>query len=139
MEGKQQVELVRHTIRDAVNIPFVWDISFAEIFSGDSHGFDIVIGNPPYLRQERIADPNLTQEEVTTENKKVYKAKLMRWTGYAYQAWDLIDVIDQMPLPSSDGHCFNFHKALSMSAEIQRLITWADFLNLEMHKIERDL
>jgi len=78
MEGKQQVELVRHTIRDAVNIPFVWDISFAEIFSGDSHGFDIVIGNPPYLRQERIADPKLDQEEITTENKKEYKAKLIR-------------------------------------------------------------
>jgi len=78
MEEKTAIESVANNLRDKTSVPFVWDISFAETFSGDRRGFDIVIGNPPYLRQERIADPNLTQEEVTTENKKVYKAKLMR-------------------------------------------------------------
>ncbi len=37
--------------------PLIWSIEFAEIFSGDSVGFDIVIGNPPYVRQEEISDP----------------------------------------------------------------------------------
>ncbi|MES2966593.1 MAG: Eco57I restriction-modification methylase domain-containing protein [Patescibacteria group bacterium] len=37
--------------------PLIWSIEFAEIFSGDSTGFDIVIGNPPYVRQEEIGDP----------------------------------------------------------------------------------
>ncbi|GAG19146.1 unnamed protein product, partial [marine sediment metagenome] len=32
-------------------VPFVWDIAFVEIFEGDKKGFDIVIGNPPYVRQ----------------------------------------------------------------------------------------
>jgi len=36
--------------------PFIWTIEFAEIFF-DRGGFDIIIGNPPYLRQERIRDP----------------------------------------------------------------------------------
>lgn len=36
--------------------PLVWNIEFAEIFF-DKGGFDIVIGNPPYVRQEAIADP----------------------------------------------------------------------------------
>jgi len=36
--------------------PLIWNIEFAEIFS-DRDGFDIVIGNPPYVRQEDIADP----------------------------------------------------------------------------------
>lgn len=36
--------------------PLIWNIEFAEIFS-DKGGFDIVIGNPPYVRQEDIADP----------------------------------------------------------------------------------
>ena len=71
-------EPLRDNLRDKTTVPFVWDISFAEIFSGDSHGFDIVIGNPPYVRQEKIADPKLSQEEVTVENKKAYKAKLAR-------------------------------------------------------------
>lgn len=36
--------------------PFIWSIEFAEIFF-DRGGFDIVIGNPPYVRQEQITDP----------------------------------------------------------------------------------
>lgn len=36
--------------------PLIWNIEFAEIFA-DRGGFDIVIGNPPYVRQEQIADP----------------------------------------------------------------------------------
>jgi len=37
--------------------PFVWDLAFVEVFEDEKHrGFDIVIGNPPYVRQERIQD-----------------------------------------------------------------------------------
>ncbi len=36
--------------------PFVWSIEFAEVFF-DGGGFDIIIGNPPYVRQENITDP----------------------------------------------------------------------------------
>lgn len=36
--------------------PFIWGIEFAEIFY-ERNGFDIVIGNPPYIRQEEIGDP----------------------------------------------------------------------------------
>lgn len=58
------------------NVPFVWDIAFVEIFSGDKQGFDIVIGNPPYVRQEEISDPALTRKDVTPANKQAYKKKL---------------------------------------------------------------
>lgn len=36
--------------------PFVWDLAFVEIFEGENPGFDIVIGNPPYVRKEKIRD-----------------------------------------------------------------------------------
>jgi hypothetical protein len=36
--------------------PFVWSIEFAEVFLSRG-GFDVVIGNPPYVRQEKIEDP----------------------------------------------------------------------------------
>ena len=36
--------------------PFAWDLAFAEIFEVENPGFDIVIGNPPYVRQEKIRD-----------------------------------------------------------------------------------
>lgn len=37
--------------------PLIWNIEFAEIFF-ERGGFDIIIGNPPYVRQENISDPN---------------------------------------------------------------------------------
>jgi len=47
--------------------PLIWSIEFAEIFAEKS-GFDIIIGNPPYVRQEDIADPTGYIKE-----KKCYK------------------------------------------------------------------
>jgi type I restriction-modification system DNA methylase subunit len=54
-----------------------WGIEFAEIFFGNGkQGFDIVIGNPPYVRQERIADPR--QDDPSKEQRKEYKTKLQQ-------------------------------------------------------------
>ena len=50
--------------------PLVWNIEFAEIFV-EFGGFDIVIGNPPYVRQEDIADPT-----GRIKDKKQYKELL---------------------------------------------------------------
>ena len=77
-EEAKSLEFVLNSVRDKTTVPFVWDIAFAEIFSGESHGFDVVLGNPPYVWQESIADPMLDRDEITTENKKQYKAKLAR-------------------------------------------------------------
>lgn len=33
-----------------------WEVSFAEAFAGNSAGFDIVLANPPYVRQELISE-----------------------------------------------------------------------------------
>ncbi len=64
--------------------PFVWDIAFVEIFTGERAGFDIVIGNPPYVRHEQIADPMLDREESAPESKTVYKGKLIQ---SVYRLW----------------------------------------------------
>ena len=56
---------------------FLWEIDFAEVFQ-EKGGFDIVIGNPPYVRQEAIAPQNLLPDEVTPEIKKQYKEQLSR-------------------------------------------------------------
>lgn len=45
----------------------LWQIDFAEIFTGKTPGFDIVIANPPYLRQELI---DRTFEEFTLSIRK---------------------------------------------------------------------
>ncbi|MEW6238073.1 MAG: DNA methyltransferase [Candidatus Omnitrophota bacterium] len=65
-------------LKGVKNIPFIWDIAFVEIFAGEKQGFDIVIGNPPYVRQEKISDPAMTRESATPENRKAYKEKLIQ-------------------------------------------------------------
>ncbi len=79
-----QFQTARNSLKDRKGIPFVWDISFAEIFSKDKHGFDIVIGNPPYVQHELIADPKENPDDFGGETatawktaKKAYKGKLM--------------------------------------------------------------
>ncbi len=87
----EQVNKTRSVLKNIKSVPFVWDIAFVEIFESDNEGFDIVVGNPPYVRQEQIADPCLPREEVTTENKKVYKGKLARSIYQAFPSFFCYD------------------------------------------------
>jgi hypothetical protein len=76
----QEIKTLRHIqsrLQDPAGKPFLWDIDFAEIF-GDKGGFDIVIGNPPYVRQEKIAPPNKLKAEISLEDKREYKDKLLK-------------------------------------------------------------
>lgn len=83
-EQLARLKAARDTVLKARDVPFVWDMAFVEIFSGDEQGFDIVIGNPPYVRQEKIADPTQPYGEQTADDRKEYKARLER---SAYQAF----------------------------------------------------
>lgn len=56
---------------------FVWEVGFGEVFT-EKGGFDICIGNPPYVRNEEIVPPTLPPEQVTPEAKKAYKKQLYR-------------------------------------------------------------
>jgi len=53
-----QIHKVDHEISQisTKNLPFIWRIDFPEIFI-EKGGFDLVIGNPPYVAQEEIEDP----------------------------------------------------------------------------------
>ena len=35
--------------------PFHWEIEFPEVFSGGSPGFDVIVGNPPFMGGKRIS------------------------------------------------------------------------------------
>lgn len=56
-----QIHKVDHEISQITtkNLPFIWRIDFPEIFI-DKGGFDIVIGNPPYVPLRGIEDPTGT-------------------------------------------------------------------------------
>lgn len=57
---------------------FIWELDFADVFfEAQKGGFDIIIGNPPYVRQEEIAPPLIEKEKITTTIKTNYKNKLI--------------------------------------------------------------
>lgn len=60
---------------------FLWDIDFAEVFL-EKGGFDICIGNPPYVRQEEIVPPLAKVEDYEPDDwreiKRDYKEQLER-------------------------------------------------------------
>jgi type I restriction-modification system DNA methylase subunit len=80
-EELREVRAAREALRTTQDVPFVWDIAFVEIFRSEKEGFDIVIGNPPYVRQENIEDPQKVYD------KAIYKAKLQQSVYAAYPAF----------------------------------------------------
>ncbi|MBT9132240.1 MAG: hypothetical protein DDT32_00783 [Syntrophomonadaceae bacterium] len=81
-EGKGRLQKVAASIsKKGKRDYFLWDIDFAEVFL-EKGGFDICIGNPPYVRQEEIA-PALTKiEDYDPDDwrdiKRGYKEQLER-------------------------------------------------------------
>lgn len=74
---------IKEVLYEPEKKPFIWEIDFVEkIFDakgGDAKGgFDIVIGNPPYVRQEDISPPNKLKSEITGESKTKYKDALSK-------------------------------------------------------------
>ncbi len=78
-------------------VPFVWEIAFIEVFSGERRGFDVVIGNPPYVRQEDISDPMRPPGGVTHENKKDYKETLAQTVYQAFPNYFGVDAATGEP------------------------------------------
>lgn len=63
---------------------FLWHLFFKEVF--DQGGFDIVIGNPPYVRQELIKDVKPTLKE----NYKVFNSTSDLYTYFYELTYNLI-------------------------------------------------
>jgi hypothetical protein len=85
---KVKRELQRKTSKDY----FLWEIDFAEVFY-EKGGFDIVIGNPPYVRQELIAYPLDREDDFSPEEwkrrKSEYKEKLVESVNLL---WDNVKI-----------------------------------------------
>jgi len=76
--------------------PMIWDLAFAEVFQMKK-GFDVVIANPPYVRQELIED--LTG----FYSKKEYKEKLIEQTK---KDWEIGKFGSKNPIPQKfDRQC----------------------------------
>ncbi|MEW6735315.1 MAG: DNA methyltransferase, partial [Acidobacteriota bacterium] len=58
--------------------------SLLEGFEKVKGDFDLIIGNPPYVRQESIHDPGIPYQEAAQESKRAYKAKLAHSIYHAF-------------------------------------------------------
>ena len=63
---------------------FIWELEFSEIFVGENPGFDIVIGNPPYVKER-------TDKKAFDGLKKspYYQGKMDLWYFFGCKAIDL--------------------------------------------------
>jgi len=88
-EHRAQVAGARDSLRQAKDVPFVWDIAFVEVFSGERQGFDLLLGNPPYVRQESIRNPLLARDEGLDEaaDKAAVAAYKAALADAAYARW----------------------------------------------------
>lgn len=95
----EQLYRILDSIKSTGRLPFSYDIDFMEIFlTKEDPGFDLVIGNPPYVRQEDIlpADDALELERLLkAENKtekastnKAYKEKL---SAKVFETWPFLN------------------------------------------------
>ncbi len=71
-ELRQHIEALRSEIAEYVHPNeeadgFDWQIEFAEVFAEDASGFDIIVANPPYVRQELIKHLKPTLKKVFPE------------------------------------------------------------------------
>ena len=125
---KKDLERIKENLKNPEKKPFVWEIDFAEIF-GDKGGFDIVIGNPPYVRQEKISPPNKTKAEVTLEDKRRYKEKLIESVKNRFPVIEKID-------KKSDYYIYFYFHGLSLLNEkgVFCFITSNSWLDVEFGK-----
>jgi len=106
----QNLEEVKNALeRKTSKDYFLWEIDFAEVFA-QKGGFDIVIGNPPYVRQELIAYPLDREEDFTPEEwkerKAEYKEKLVESVNLL---WDNVRIDKK-----SDLYVYFYYHGLSL-------------------------
>ncbi len=115
-EAKKQIETLKSLkseIGDSDDEGFLWEQDFLEVMLDG--GFDIVIGNPPYVRQEDIINQGLNPERVESlpssevkDLKKEYKSRLQ---SYVDQTFDI------KPHLRSDLYLPFFFKGLEVLSE----------------------
>ena len=116
----ERLENSKKALATSPHTPFVWDIAFVEIFEDEKGGFDIVVGNPPYVRQEVIAAP-LVQGMQVTKDKKEYKDKLAYSVYRAFPRFFGLNVKTNSPShkldAKSDLYIYFYFRSLSLLNE----------------------
>lgn len=93
-------------------LSFLWQLDFPEVFyRKENSGFDIVIGNPPYVRQEEIEPPLLQKNKFSDDEWKnqkiIYKQRLQSLVEKIYSK-------EFVPKSRADLYVYFYFKSLSL-------------------------
>lgn len=109
-----QLRTLLTSIRGHQRLPFSYDIDFMEVFVAPDdeadRGFDLVIGNPPYVRQEDILPPEdgqllerLLRPENANQKKLANKALKDELNAKVYKTYPFLAAQRLVPVLDADG------------------------------------
>lgn len=87
-ELKEQKQILRKGRK-----PLIWSIEFSEVFI-EKNGFDIVIGNPPYVMYKSISDPNKYVKDANMYKSYLKEMVLMDYPNYFKSKKDIAGFSD---------------------------------------------
>ena len=79
-EKKESLEKIKDELKSKGKQFIIWEIDFVDIFENedrDKRGFDVVIGNPPYIRTGGISPPFKPKNETSKNEIQKYKDGLI--------------------------------------------------------------
>ncbi|MCX7662010.1 MAG: Eco57I restriction-modification methylase domain-containing protein, partial [Candidatus Omnitrophica bacterium] len=106
-----ELKKIRDNLQKEKEPPMLWDLAFAEVFQM-KNGFDIVIANPPYVRQEKIEDLNKFYSKQEYKEKLIYQTK-EDW-HYDYSANPIKSVIPDKFDKKCDLYVYFYLKGLKL-------------------------
>ena len=66
---------------------FIWELEFLEVFSGENNGFDIIIGNPPYVSNKKIKQ---SDKNAKKEYERIYHLNDDLYNYFFLKSFDLL-------------------------------------------------
>ena len=132
-----QKELIAYTEGRKSKNFFLWDVYFAEVFTGENPGFDVVIANPPYIKEytRRLAFDGL-------RSSPYYQGKMDLWYLFACKSIDflkkdsgILAFIAQNNWVTSYGASILRNKVIS-DTQILELIDYGDYKIFECAGIQ---
>ena len=106
----EELERIRERVESDDVTRFVWEFDFPDVML--TGGFDIVIGNPPYVRHEDVSPPDvspsrfeaMTNDEIR-EAKSTYKRRLESFVERRF---------DTKPYRTSDLYLYFYFRSLDV-------------------------
>jgi len=78
-EGKKRLEYLHDHVKQGNSLLLDWDNEFPEVFSRENPGFEVVLGNPPYIDSEEMC---ISQPKLREYCNKNFKTARGNWDLY---------------------------------------------------------